>query len=189
MPLRNTAHRYGWISIFLHWLMAIGVFALAALGLWMTDLTYYSTYYTSAPFWHKSIGLLLAALLVLRLGWRLANLKLEAVPGHKPWEIALSACVHLLLYLLLGIIVMSGYLISTAKGQGISLFGWFEVPALVTGLPEQADRAGAVHYWMAMGVLGLVALHALGAFKHHLLDRDETLRRMLGMRLKNAKES
>lgn len=189
MPLRNTAQRYGSISVCLHWLMALGVFGLVLLGLWMTDLTYYSPYYTSAPFWHKSIGLLLAALLLGRLGWRLINRKPEAVPGHKPWEITLSATVHLLLYLLLAIIVISGYLISTAKGQGISLFGWFEVPALVTGLPQQADRAGAVHYWVAMGVLGLVALHALGALKHHWLDRDDTLRRMLGMRLKNTKES
>lgn len=189
MPLRNTTQRYGLVSISLHWLMALGVFALLALGLWMTDLTYYSPYYTSAPFWHKSIGLLLAAMLVLRLSWRLINPKPEAIPGQKRWEITLSALVHTLLYLLLGIIVISGYLISTAKGQGINLFGWFEVPALVTGLPQQADRAGAVHYWVAMGVLGLVALHALGAFKHHLLDRDDTLRRMLGMRLTNAKES
>lgn len=189
MPMRNTAQRYGLVSVCLHWLMALGVFALIALGLWMTDLTYYSPYYTSAPFWHKSVGLFLAALLVLRLGWRLINSKPEAVPGHKRWEITLSALVHALLYLLLGIIVISGYLISTAKGQGINLFGWFEVPALVTGLPQQADRAGAVHYWVAMGVLGLVALHALGALKHHLLDRDDTLRRMLGMRLTNAKES
>jgi len=189
MPLRNTTKRYGLISVLLHWSMAFCVLALAALGLWMTDLTYYSPYYTSAPFWHKSIGLLLAALLVVRLAWRLVNPKPEEIPGQKRWEITLAAVVHTFLYLLLAIIVISGYLISTAKGQGISLFGWFEVPALVTGLPQQADRAGAVHYWVVMGVLGLVALHALGALKHHLLDRDDTLRRMLGMQLKNAKEN
>tara|TARA_R110000737_G_scaffold116947_3_gene149709 strand:+ start:1336 stop:1917 length:582 start_codon:yes stop_codon:yes gene_type:complete len=189
MSLRNTAQRYGLISVVLHWLMALGVIGLFSLGLWMTDLGYYSPYYTSAPFWHKSIGLVLAVLLVLRLVWRLANPKPDPLAGHRGWEISLSALVHLLLYLLLGIIVLSGYLISTAKGQGISLFGWLEVPALVTNLTDQADRAGAVHYWLAVSVIGLAALHALGALKHHLLDRDDTLRRMLGMRLKQGKES
>ena len=87
------------------------------------------------------------------------------------------------------IIVISGYLISTAKGSGVSLFGWFVVPALISGLPEQADRAGAVHYWLALGLLGLAGLHALGALKHHLIDKDNTLRRMLGMRLRNSTEN
>jgi len=84
-----------------------------------------------------------------------------------------------LLYLLLLAIVLSGYLISTAKGQGISVFGWFELPALITDLPQQADIAGKAHYWLAMILLGCIALHALGALKHHFIDRDSTLRRML----------
>ena len=89
---------------------------------------------------------------------------------------------------MLFVIFVSGYLISTATGQGISFFGWFEIPALVTGLPAQAERAGQVHYWVAIGVLGLAALHALGALKHHFLDRDDTLRRMLGMRTRQLTE-
>lgn len=100
----------------------------------------------------------------------------------------MAGVVHGLLYLMLFVIVISGYLISTAKGQGISVFGWFEIPASITGLTNQADRAGAVHYWVAIGVLGLAALHALGALKHHFLDRDDTLRRMLGMRARQLTE-
>ena len=169
MALRNTVQRYGLISVVLHWLMALGVIGLFALGLWMTDLGYYSPYYTSAPFWHKSIGLVLAALLLLRLVWRLANPKPQAIVSHRSWEIGLSALVHLLLYLLLGLIVLSGYLISTAKGQGISLFGWFDVPALITNLHDQADRAGAVHYWLAIVLIALTAVHALGAL-FHIID-------------------
>src|SRR5690554_3222953 len=140
MHWKNTATRYGLVAIVLHWVVAVTVIGLAILGLWMVDLSYYSPYYRSAPFWHKSIGLTLFVILI------------------------------------------SGYLISTAKGQGISFFGWFEVPATLTGLPSQADRAGQIHYWMAMAVLALAGLHALGALKHHFLDRDDTLRRMLGLR-------
>ena len=189
MHLKNTRNSYGLVSILLHWVVALTVIGLAILGLWMTDLSYYSPYYRSAPFWHKSIGLALLAVLVLRLLWRWINPRPAHLPNHKRWEVSVAGVVHGLLYLLLFVIVASGYLISTAKGQGISVFGWFEVPALVTGLPSQADRAGAVHYWVAIGVLGLAALHALGAFKHHFIDRDDTLRRMLGMRARHLTDS
>src|SRR5690606_35187706 len=89
---------------------------------------------------------------------------------------------HALLYMMLFVILISGYLISTANGQGISYFGWFEVPATLTGLPIQADRARPKPYRMAIPVLALAGLRALGALKHHFLDRDDTLRRMLGLR-------
>lgn len=182
MQWKNTQTRYGMVAILLHWIVALTVIGLAILGLWMVGLSYYSPYYRVGPFWHKSIGIALFAVLVLRLLWRWLTPRPAHLPNHKRWELGLAGATHLLLYLLLFVILISGYLISTATGQGISVFGWFEVPALITGLPSQADRAGLVHYWAAMGVLGLAALHALGALKHHVIDRDDTLRRMLGMR-------
>lgn len=182
MQWKNSKTGYGLVAISLHWIVAVAVIGLAILGLWMVDLSYYSPWYRTAPFWHKSIGLTLFAVMVFRLLWRSFNPRPAHLPSHRRWEITSAAVVHGLLYLMLFVIVVSGYLISTANGRGISFFGWFEVPALLTGLPAQADRAGLVHYWVAIGVLGLAALHALGALKHHLLDRDDTLRRMLGMR-------
>ncbi|MEJ6657122.1 MAG: cytochrome b [Pseudomonas sp.] len=189
MQLKNTQNSYGSVAILLHWVVALTVIGLAILGLWMTDLSYYSPYYRSAPFWHKSIGITLAVVMLLRLVWRWSNPRPAHLPNHKRWEISVAGVVHGLLYLMLLVIVISGYLISTAKGQGISVFGWFDIPASITGLTNQADRAGAVHYWVAIGVLGLAALHALGALKHHFLDRDDTLRRMLGMRARQLTES
>lgn len=190
MPaLRNTIESYGLISILLHWLVALTVFGLIALGLWMVELNYYSPWYKLAPFWHKSIGLSLAAVLVARLLWRLTNPQPKTLPSHRRWEVRLAHAAHALLYFMMFAILISGYLISTAKGQGISVFGWFELPALITELPGQADRAGAVHYWLAMGVLALVALHILGALKHHFIDRDTTLIRMLRPGSTNTKES
>lgn len=189
MQWKNTRTGYGLVAISLHWVVALTVIGLAILGLWMVDLSYYSPWYRSAPFWHKSIGLALFAVMLFRLLWRWANPSPAHLPNHQRWELNLAGIVHVLLYLLLFVIVISGYLISTATGQGISVFGWFDVPALVSGLPSQADRAGAVHYWVAIGVLGLAALHALGALKHHFLDRDDTLRRMLGMRARQMTDS
>lgn len=188
MQFKNTRTRYGLVAITLHWLVALTVIGLAILGLWMVDLSYYSPYYRSAPFWHKSIGLTLFAVLLLRLLWRGFNPRPAHLPNHKRWELGLAGVVHVLLYLLLFVIVLSGYLISTETGQGISFFGWFEVPALITGLTAQADRAGLVHYWVAIAVLVMAGLHALGALKHHFIDRDDTLRRMLGMRARQLNE-
>lgn len=176
------------MAVSLHWIIALGVIGTAVLGLWMTGLDYYSPWYQTAPFWHKSVGITLAALIILRLFWRWTNPKPAPLPHHKRWEVTLASLIHGLLYVLLFIIIASGYLISTAKGQGVSVFGWFEVPALITGLPSQVDRAGFVHYWLGITLLALVALHALGALKHHFLDHDRTLRRMLGMPPRSSEE-
>jgi cytochrome b561 len=87
---------------------------------------------------------------------------------------------HLALYVILFAIMISGYLISTADGQPINVFGWFNVPASVTDLPDQADNAGTIHLYLAWSVVVLSVLHGLAALKHHFIDRDVTLKRMLG---------
>jgi Cytochrome B561 len=98
MPaLRNTIESYGLISILLHWLVALTVFGLIALGLWMVELNYYSPWYKLAPFWHKSIGLSLAAVLVARLLWRLTNPQPKTLPSHRRWEVRLAHAAHALL--------------------------------------------------------------------------------------------
>ena len=74
----------------------------------------------------------------------------------------------------------AGYLISTADGVGIPVFGLFEIPALVSGLPDQADVAGVVHLYLAWVLVVFAGLHGLAALKHHFIDRDATLVRMLG---------
>jgi cytochrome b561 len=76
-------------------------------------------------------------------------------------------------------VMIAGYLISTADGVGIPVFGLFEVPALVSGLPDQADTAGVIHLYLAWALVIFAGLHALAALKHHFIDRDATLR-MLG---------
>src|SRR5690554_7095669 len=117
MHWKNTATRYGLVAIVLHWVVAVTVIGLAILGLWMVDLSYYSPYYRSAPFWHKSIGLALFAVLVLRILWRLFTPRPAHLPNHRRWERISAALVHALLYLMLFVILISGYLISTAKGD------------------------------------------------------------------------
>ncbi|MAE21101.1 MAG: cytochrome B [Pseudomonas sp.] len=176
MALRNTNERYGWISILLHWCVAIAVFSMFGLGLYMVELTYYDAWYKGSLDLHKSAGIVLALVVIARFIWRLSNPSprglspsaLENLAGH---------LAHLALYGLMAALFVSGYLISTADGQGIDVFGWFSVPATLTG-DGQEDIAGEIHEWLAWGLISLVGLHAAAAMKHHFINRDDTLKRM-----------
>ncbi|HBT55207.1 MAG TPA: cytochrome b, partial [Erwinia persicina] len=94
-----------------------------------------------------------------------------------------AVAAHLLLYGILFAILISGYLISTAEGKPIDVFGVLPVPAVFAGLGEQADLAGDIHLWLAWSVVILSVIHGLAALKHHFIDRDITLKRMLGHRI------
>jgi cytochrome b561 len=178
--LRNTQDSYGLIAIVLHWLVALAVFSLFGLGLWMTGLDYYDPWYHRAPEIHKALGVLLGLVLVARLAWRWINPRPRPEPTLSVLERRASTLAHALLYGLLFLVMAAGYLISTADERPIDVFGLFAVPATLTGLPEQADRAGDVHLALAIAVIILAGVHALGALKHHFIDRDRTLLRMLG---------
>ena len=180
--LRNTPQNYGVMAIFLHWLMALAIIGLFGLGFYMVDLTYYDPLYKTLPEIHKGIGILLVLVFLLRIVWRLTNPRPGPVAGTTPLEERAAGLVHHLFYLLIAVIMCSGYLISTADGKPIEVFGLFSVPATITQIPEQEDRAGLVHEYLAYGLIALVVLHAAAALKHHLVNRDETLRRMLGLR-------
>ncbi len=180
MQWRNSSNQYGLISIAVHWLVALAVFTLFGLGLWMTDLTYYSEWYRTAPALHKSIGVTVFALMCLRVVWRLFTPTPVPISGHSDGVRLASRLGHALLYIGIFTVLLSGYLISTAEGRAVSVFGLFEIPALLFGLPDQADVAGAIHLYVAWGLVVLAILHGLAALKHHMFDRDDTLKRMLG---------
>jgi cytochrome b561 len=179
---KNTTERYGWIAILLHWLTAIAVIGLFGLGWYMTSLTYYDPFYKTGPHIHKSIGVLLFALVLARLLWRVFNPQ-PALPAHSPsWEHVIAKLTHALLYLLLIAIMISGYLISTANGLEIAVFNWFDIPALPWAVAQQEELAGDVHQWLAWLLMALVVLHTLAALKHHFYDKDSVLTRMLGLK-------
>lgn len=180
MQWKNNDSHFGVIAVSLHWLVAITVFGLFGVGLWMTGLDYYDSLYRIAPWWHKSIGIALFAVVVLRLTWRFISRPPIALNNHQAWEVKLASVAHGLLYLLLFVIMFSGYLISTADGRAIEVFGWFDVPATITSFPNQEDVAGLVHKFAAFLLIGLVVLHAAAALKHHFIDRDRTLLRIFG---------
>lgn len=175
--LTNTSSRYGVISVTLHWLSAVTVIGLFVLGWWMLTLTYYDSWYRLGPWWHKSFGITLLMLTLLRVVWVLSNPKPKAL--GTALERRGARLGHVLLYIVLFTVMFSGYFISTADGRAISVFDWFEVPALVTGIPYQEDIAGEVHWYAACALIILAAGHALMALKHQFIDKHPTLSRMM----------
>lgn len=181
MQFKNTPQRYGVVSAALHWLTALVVYGMFALGLWMVTLSYYDGWYHQAPEIHKSIGILLMMALIVRIIWRLYSPPPVALTSYSRLTRIGAAAGHLLLYLLLFAIIISGYLISTADGKPISVFGWFEIPATLTDAGAQADIAGTLHLWFAWSLVIISLSHGVMALKHHFIDKDDTLKRMTGM--------
>lgn len=180
MLWKNTANRFGYVSVLIHWLVALTVYGMFALGLWMVTLGYYDSWYHQAPEIHKSIGTLLFIIMVVRVIWRFVSPPPKPLASYSRFTRISAVLVHIALYIVLFAILISGYLISTADGQANSVFGWFDVPATITDLPQQADTAGMIHLYLAWVVVVLSVLHALAALKHHFIDGDVTLKRMLG---------
>lgn len=180
MQWRNSTSHYGLVSILMHWLVALAVFGLFGLGYWMVGLDYYSGWYKTAPDLHKSIGLVLFAVMLLRVLWRWVSPAPASLPNHGRLNRLASKLGHGFLYLGLFVLMISGYLISTADGRGIEVFGLFEVPASLTSIPDQEDVAGLVHEYLAWALVIFAGVHALAALKHHFIDRDRTLTRMFG---------
>ncbi|GAA5646852.1 MULTISPECIES: cytochrome b [Vibrio] len=162
----------------IHWISAAVIIGMFAVGLWMVDLTYYSQWYKTAPHWHKSVGIILAAVTIFRIVWKHVTLS-PKVEG-KAYEVILAKLAHSAIYLLLLVIFISGYLISTEDGRGIDVFNWFTVPGAGAFFEGQADTAGTIHYYAAWALILLAALHAVAALKHHFIDKDNTLRKMIG---------
>lgn len=176
--MNRVVQGYNVIAKVNHWLSAVIIIGLFAVGLWMVDLSYYSTWYQDAPHWHKSVGLLLALYTIFRVTWRLLTRSPE-IEGTG-FEKFAANIAHFLMYALLFGIFISGYLISTSDGRGIDIFDWYTVPSLGALFEDQSDIAGWLHYYFACTLIGLASLHAIAALKHHFVNKDNTLRKMTG---------
>lgn len=177
MQIRDTTAGYGLVTRLLHWLMALAIFFLFGLGIWMVGLEYYSPYYTSAPDLHRSLGVIVGLALVFRLVWRLANPKPSSIQLSAMERLA-SKAVHWAFYPLILAVVVTGYLISSSDGGSIDVFGLFSLPSLVED-KELATKAGFIHRVLAYGVIALAVLHSAASLKHHFWDRSEILKRMI----------
>lgn len=179
--IQNSKQQYGWAAITLHWVVAVAVLGMYPLGLYIVSLGYYDPGYRIYPNIHRSIGILSAALILVRLTWKFLN-PTPTMLAQKTIERIAAQVGHIALYLLLLTVVASGYLLSTADGRSIRVFDWFSVPAIPALATRQEDFWGNIHFYAATCMMVLVAVHLVAALKHHFIDKNATLTRMLGLR-------
>lgn len=178
MNLKNTTHHFGWVSIGIHWLMAAGLLGIYFLGLYMVTLDYYDTWYHKGPVLHKEIGIILTLAIIFRLFWTYSHTRPVPIETQQ-WRRLLAKLAHLSLYLITLLLMISGYLISTSKGQAIDVFSIIEVPATFIVSIEQSEFLGHAHDILASLFILMVALHTTAALLHHFIFKDNTLKRML----------
>lgn len=175
--LKDSSSGFGLVSILIHWVTAPLILFLFGLGVYMVDLTYYDDWYHTAPELHISIGLVLLVLMLVRVLWRLINPKPVDLADQRMQQIA-AKLVKLALYVAIFVVMISGYLITTAEGQPASMFGIIKFPVFIELSSANVDLAGEIHEYFAWGIIALVVLHTLGALYHHFIVRDRTLVRM-----------
>jgi len=177
MPFRNTTRSWGSLSKAFHWLIVLliinqwwiaenadelkGLAKLEALGT------------------HKSFGMTILMLAVLRLLWRLMNPTPELTSETKPWERVLARISHVLLYALIFAMPLTGWMMSSAKNYPVSWFKLFQFPDLVAPAEQTFHQMQDLHHLLFKVLVGVALLHAAGALKHHFIDRNDVLKRML----------
>lgn len=163
---------------FFHWIMAIALITVFALGFYMHDLPF-SPMKLKLFSWHKWAGVCLFLLVFLRLAWRITH-RPPALPEHmKPIERLVAHGGHHLLYVLMILVPLSGWLMSSAKGFQTVLFGMVPIPDLLDKNESLAAILQPVHMVLNLFFVLVVVGHAAAAIKHHLIDKDDVLARML----------
>jgi cytochrome b561 len=178
MSWKNPEDRWGAVSQAFHWLIVVLIVVMGYLGLTMTELPN-SPHKIAVYSLHKSIGLTLLALVILRLLWRLAAGAPRAIPTIPRWQARIAALTHGGLYVLLLAMPISGWVLNSTAGFPLRWFGLVNLPAIAAKSEAGHDLALATHETLFWILVTLALVHAAAAFYHHLFQHDATLSRML----------
>lgn len=174
--MRNTVDGYGWMSRALHWFSALLILGVMVLGLVVEEMPK-GPERTGLMNWHQSFGVVILALVALRLAWRLVNPvpRLLGSPRTQRW----ASMMHWLLYALVIAQPLSGLLLIQVEGHALALFGSIPLPQVMAENEGLEEILEGVHgsVWILLAVAA--ALHTAAALKHHFINRDGTLMRML----------
>ena len=173
---KNTHFTYGFVSKNFHWIMAVIILLNFTIGVFMGDLEKGPLRFFLFNF-HKSLGILILVLIIVRLLWRISNL----VPNPLSENNLLNKTakfVHYFFYFILLVVTFSGWTYSSARGGPINIFGLFSVPALVEKNEEIGKIARNIHGISVYVFIAFLALHILASLYHHFFLKDKTLKRM-----------
>ncbi|MGZ3181232.1 MAG: cytochrome b [Telluria sp.] len=171
--------RYSGTAIALHWLIALLIVIAFSLGWIVSEMHGLSPAKLRYVSWHKWLGVTVLWLAAVRLLWRLFRPAPAYVATLKPWERTFAHWGHILLYILMFAVPITGYFMSSATGVPIVYFGLFELPTFIAKNRELHETLEDIHGFLAWTLFWVVLLHVAAALKHHFIDHDGTLRRML----------
>lgn len=184
--LKSDGHKWGSLAKFFHWAIVLLILAQGTLGLIMVELTKRPNVIPIFSF-HKSLGLTILALAVLRLLWRAVDPRPELPVGMPHWQIISARAGHALLYVLIFAVPLSGWWFDSVSAlRPLYWFGLFEVSHWGGPNPEWKDFAAATHESLFWLLIVVAAGHAAMAVIHQYRDRDNLLRRMLPERRRNT---
>ena len=178
MALRNTSEAYGSVAKFLHWaivLLIVPQYFLADAA----DELEAGAEKLQLLNWHKSLGLTVLLLALVRIAWKVINRPHPAPLGDVIWQRKAATAGHVLLYALILLQPVTGWIMSSAAGSPISLFGWVSFPALVAKDHALHETFEAVHESVFYVLLAVALVHIAAALYHHWVLKDNVLRRML----------
>ena len=177
----NSDSSWGAPAKFLHWLVAILIFIQFALG-WLAVGWRLSPTKLNLFVWHKSTGILILLLVLVRLLWRLVNLT-PVIPLDTPaWERGAARLSHGLLYILMIAMPLAGWIVQSASGVPFRIFWRIPLPAIVSPDRDMAELAAVVHFSLGLVFAALLVLHVGAALRHHFVKRNTILTRMLPTR-------
>lgn len=183
--MADTKEKFSGLTVALHWVIALAILGALAYGMWIDDLPRgeLKTFHVRN---HKTAGMLILALALLRIGWRATQGFPKPVAPVPAWEKGLSHLTHALLLVATVAMPLSGIYYSEVNGHAVSVFGVEVLPQWIAKEAVDkiaADRAFLIHGTLAWCLIGLIALHLAGVLKHVFVSKDGTLRRMLGARV------
>jgi cytochrome b561 len=178
MTYGTRTDHYPATSKLVHWLVAVCVLATAPVAIAMTRVSKGPTQDILYNF-HKSLGVLILVLMILRLINRLAVGAPTAAPEIEPWQKTISSAVHTSLYVLLVAMPIVGYIANSVYGAPTPFFGLFDLPPLVSKNEALATQLFTIHRWVGWLLIVLVLIHVSAALYHHFIRGDSVLKRML----------
>lgn len=170
--------RYTGVAVALHWLVALLILGSFVVGTYMVNLGL-SPWKLKVYSWHKWTGVTIFLLVALRLAWRVTHCPPALPAAVAAWQRHAAAIAHVLLYLLMLAVPLSGWVMSSAGGFPVVYFGAFQLPDLVAKDKGLFEVMKSVHFGLNKALLLLVLLHVAAALKHHYVDRDDVLARMV----------
>ena len=173
-----SATRYTGVAIGLHWLIGLAILVSLGVGLYMVDLSLSPTKLRLYS-WHKWAGVTIFSLVLFRYIWRITHPPPPLSHDMPHWQRMVAEATHYLLYALMIAIPLTGWLMSSAKGFQTVYFAVLPIPDLVNKNKELGETLTLVHRYLNFLMIAIIGAHICAALKHHFIDKDDLLRRML----------